>query len=93
MALEWFELDLLGNIAPDQCPLWMDNWCKFLMELSGWFGPHHPIGDAKHQFDNLCMKETHRIIRYLLEFNHLGSQLRGYGEAALHHKFYTGLPN
>ena len=93
MALEWFEPDLLSNIAPDQRPLWMDNWREFLAELSGQFSPHDPVGDAKHQLDNLCMKETHRIIRYLVEFNCLGSQLRGYGEAALHHKFYTGLPD
>ena len=93
MALEWFEPDLLGNIAPDQCPLWMDNWRKFLAELSGQFGPHDPVGDAEHQLDNLRMKETHRIVRYLVEFNRLGSQLRGYGEAALRHKFYTSLPD
>ena len=93
MALEWFEPDLLSNIAPDQRPLWMDNWRKFLTKLPGQFGPHDPVGDAEHQLDNLCMKETHCIIHYLVEFNRLGSQLRGYGEAALHHKFYTGLPN
>ena len=93
MALEWFEPNLLGNIAPDQCPLWMDNWRKFLAELSGQFSPHDPISDAKHQLDNLCMKETHCIVHYLIKFNCLGSQLRGYREAALHHKFYTGLPD
>ena len=93
MALEWFEPNLLGNIAPDQCPLWMDNWRKFLAELSGQFSPHDPISDAKHQLDNLCMKETHCIVRYLVKFNRLGSQLRGYREATLHHKFYTGLPD
>ena len=93
MALEWFEPDLLSNIAPDQRPLWMDNWREFLTELLGQFGPHDPIGDAEHQLDNLRMKETHRIVRYLVEFNCLGSQLRGYGEAALRHKFYTGLPD
>ena len=93
MALEWFKPDLLGNIAPDQHPLWMDNWREFLVELSGQFSPHDPVGNAKHQLDNLRMKETHRIVRYLIEFNCLGSQLRGYGEAALHHKFYTSLPD
>ena len=93
MALEWFEPDLLGNIAPDQRPLWMDNWREFRTELSGQFGPHDPVGDAEHQLDNLRMKETHRIVRYFVKFNRLGSQLRGYGEAALRHKFYTGLPD
>ena len=85
MALEWFKPDLLGNIAPDQCPLWMDNWREFLVELSGQFGPHDPVGNAEHQLDNLRMKETHCIICYLIKFNHLSSQLHGYGEAALHH--------
>ena len=93
MALEWFKPDLLGNNAPDQRPLWMDNWCEFLAELSCQFGPHDPVGDAEHQLNNLRVKETHRIVRYLVEFNRLGSQLRGYREAALRHKFYTGLPN
>ena len=93
MALEWFEPDLLGNIAPNQHPLWMDNWHEFLAELLGQFGPHNPVGNAEHQLNNLRMKETHCIIRYLVEFNRLGSQLRGYGEAALRHKFYTGLPD
>ena len=93
MALEWFEPDLLGNIAPDQRPLWMDNWREFLVELSGQFSPHDPIGDAEHQLDNLRMKETHHIVHYLVEFNRLSSQLHGYGEAALRHKFYTGLPD
>ena len=71
----------------------MDNWRGFLAELLGQFGPHDPVSDAEHQLDNLRMKETHRIVRYLVEFNCLGSQLRGYGEAALRHKFYTNLPD
>ena len=39
------------------------------------------------------MKDTQRIVRYIVEFNHLASQLKGYGDTALHHKFYTGLPD
>ena len=93
MALEWFEPDLLGTLDVYDHPLWMDNWREFVTELQLQFGPHDPIGDAEHQLDNLWMKDTQRIIRYIMEFNCLASQLKGYGDATLRHKFYTGLPD
>ena len=92
MALEWFKPDLLGTLDVYDRPLWMDNWREFITELQLQFGPHDPIGDAEHQLDNLRMKDTQRIVRYIVEFNCLTSQLKGYGDAALRHKFYTGLP-
>ena len=39
----------------------MDDWREFVTELQLQFGPHDPIGDAKHQLDNLRMKDTQRI--------------------------------
>ena len=93
MALKWFEPDLLGTLDAYDRPLWMDDWRKFVTELQLQFGPHDPIGDAEHQLDNLQMKDTQRIVCYIVEFNRLTSQLKGYGDAALHHKFYTGLPD
>ena len=71
----------------------MDDWREFVTELQLQFSPHDPIRDAKHQLDNLQMKDTQRIVRYIVEFNCLASQLKGYGDAALRHKFYTGLPD
>ena len=93
MALEWFEPDLLGTLDAYDRPLWMDNWREFITELQLQFGLHDPIRDAEHQLDNLQMKDMQRIVRYIVEFNRLVSQLKGYGNAALCHKFYTGLPD
>ncbi|KAG6327856.1 hypothetical protein ID866_11233 [Astraeus odoratus] len=39
------------------------------------------------------MKENQCINKYVVEFNWLASQVRGYGNGALHHQFYSGLPN
>ena len=33
------------------------------------FGPHDPIADAEHQLDHLRMKDTHRVNRYVVDFN------------------------
>ena len=93
MALEWFEPDLLGTLDAYNRPLWMDDWREFVTELQLQFGPHDPIGDAEHQLSNLQMKNMQQIVHYLMEFNRLVSQLKGYGNAALRHKFYTGLPD
>ena len=93
MALEWFEPNLLGTLNVYDRPLWMDNWREFVTELQLQFGPHDPIGDAEHQLDNLRMNDTQQIVHYIIEFNRLASQLKGYGDAALHHKFYTDLPD
>ncbi|KIN94151.1 hypothetical protein M404DRAFT_35335 [Pisolithus tinctorius Marx 270] len=42
MALAWFEPDLLNPKNYD-CPLWMDNYHKFLQELTTNFGLHDAI--------------------------------------------------
>ncbi|KIM50097.1 hypothetical protein SCLCIDRAFT_34661 [Scleroderma citrinum Foug A] len=85
--------DLLGMDDPDACPLWMTSWCEFIIELQTTFGPHDPVADAEHQLDHLCMKDTHHINRYVVDFNQIMSQVWGYGDGALHHHFYSGLPN
>ena len=93
MALEWFEPDLL--LAEDLAlqPLWQDNFKEFVLELQTNFGPHDPVGDAEHQLDHLSMKDRQWINKYVVEFNRIASQIRGYGEGALRHHFYNGLPN
>jgi len=93
MALEWFEPDLLNSANPRAHPLWMDNYAQFISELKSNFGPHDPIGDAEHQLDNLSMKEGQKINKYVVEFNRLAGQVRGYGDGALRHIFYSGLPD
>jgi len=93
MALEWFELDLLNSGNPRACPIWMDNYQQFVQELKSNFGPHDPVGDAEHQLDNLSMKDGQKINKYVVEFNHLAGQVRGYGDGTLRHIFYSGLPD
>ena len=87
MALEWFEPDLLNISNPNSCPIWMDSYHQFVSELKSNFGPHDPVGDVEHQLDNLSMKEEQKINKYVIEFNRLAGQVRGYGDGALHHIF------
>jgi len=93
MALEWFEPDLLGAGDPLNRLIWMTNWEEFVIKLQTTFGPHDPVADAEHQLDHLRMKENHRANRYMVDFNRIVSQIRGYGDGALCHHFYTGLPD
>ncbi|KAG6326521.1 hypothetical protein ID866_12568 [Astraeus odoratus] len=93
MALEWFELDLLSSSNPGSHPLWMDNWTEFVIELQSTFSPHNPVADAENQLDHLQMKENQRINKYVVKFNQIASQVRGYGDGALRHQFYSGLPD
>ncbi|KAG6328302.1 hypothetical protein ID866_10787 [Astraeus odoratus] len=56
IALTWFEPDLLDDI-PGTEPTWADDYSEFVIELTTNFGPHNPVGDAKHQLNNLSMKD------------------------------------
>ena len=56
--------------------LWMDSWQEFVLEL---------------QLNKVHMKDNQWINKYLVEFNRIASQLRGYSEAALCHHFYNSL--
>ena len=93
MALEWFEPDLLDTGDLANCLCWMDNWTAFVAELQSTFGPHNPVADAEHQLDHLQMKDGHHIMWYIVDFNRLALQVRGYCDGALQHYFYTGLPD
>ncbi|KAG6327957.1 hypothetical protein ID866_11132 [Astraeus odoratus] len=93
MALEWFEPDLLSSSNPGTYPLWMDDWTEFVIELQSTFSPHNPVADAENQLNHLQMKENQCINKYVVEFNQLASQVRGYGDGTLCHQFYSGLPD
>ena len=93
MALKWFKPDLLLMEDPSLCPLWMDNFKGFVLELQINFGPHGCIRDAKHQLDHLSIKDGQRTMKYVVEFNRIALQIWGYREGALWHHFYNGLPN
>ncbi|KAG6326485.1 hypothetical protein ID866_12604, partial [Astraeus odoratus] len=92
IALAWFEPDLL-NAIPGAEPTWADDYSEFVIELTTNFGPHDPVSNAEHQLDNLSMKDGNCINKYIVEFNRLTTQVCGYGEGALHHMFYNGLPD
>jgi len=93
MTLEWFELDLLNSGNPADCPCWMDSWVHFIAELQSTFGPHDPITNAEHQLEHLQMKDAHRVMWYIVDFNRLASQVQDYGDGALCCLFYSGLPD
>ncbi|KAG6330912.1 hypothetical protein ID866_8179 [Astraeus odoratus] len=90
ITLAWFKPDLLDN-TPGADPTWVNDYSKFVIKLTTNFGPHDPVGDAKHQCDNLSMKDGSCINKYIVEFNCLATQVHGYGEGALCHMFYNGL--
>ncbi|KAG6327773.1 hypothetical protein ID866_11316 [Astraeus odoratus] len=92
IALTWFEPNLLDAI-PGADPAWADDYSEFVIKLTTNFGPHDPVGDAEHQLDNLSMKDSSHINKYIIEFNYLATQVCGYREGALHHMFYNGLPD
>jgi hypothetical protein len=71
----------------------MDDYSEFRNELTHNFGPHDPVGEAEHQLASLSMKDGQRINKYIVEFNRHALQVRGYGEGALRHHFYQGLPD
>ncbi|KAG6328327.1 hypothetical protein ID866_10762 [Astraeus odoratus] len=56
IALAWFESNLLNAILGAE-PAWANDYSEFVIELTTNFGPHDPVGDAKHQLNNLSMKD------------------------------------
>ncbi|KAG6327833.1 hypothetical protein ID866_11256 [Astraeus odoratus] len=90
ITLTWFKPNLLSSI-PGAEPAWADDYLEFIIELTTNFGPHDPVGNAEHQLDNLLMKDSSCINKYIVKFNHLATQVHGYREGALHHMFYNGL--
>ncbi|KAG6326432.1 hypothetical protein ID866_12657, partial [Astraeus odoratus] len=64
IALAWFEPDLLNAILGAE-PAWADDYSEFIIELTTNFSPHDPVSDAKHQLDNLLMKDSNCINKYI----------------------------
>jgi len=84
---------LLNSSDPADRPCWMDSWVHFVAELQSTFGPHDPIADAEHQLEHLQMKDAHHVMRYIVDFNRLASQVQDYGDGVLCRLFYSGLPD
>lgn len=86
-ALEYFEPTILDS---DEIPGWMDNWSAFVRTLRTQFGPIDPTADAEDGIDNLKMNDSHRILKYNVEFNRLAIRT-GWDDSVLRHRYYTGL--
>ena len=68
-TLDWFEPTLAsGRYAP-----WLTDYSAFVSELRNNFGPHNLEGEAEAGLENLRMRNTQRITKYLVEFNRLAA--------------------
>ena len=76
----------------DDPPDWIPNYSKFTSELKHNFGPHDPKGDVENELKALWMKDNKRMVKYLVDFNHLAAQVT-WGDSALQHQLCKGLPN
>ena len=78
-ALEWFEPLLTAGESPP----WLDDYSDFVRELKNNFRPHDPKGEAEANLENLKMCDNQRIMKYLVNFNHLAARVQ-WGNTALH---------
>ena len=80
-------------IEPDLLnpPDWEDNYGEFISELKTYFKSPDIVGEAESKLENLSMKPNQRILKYLVEFNHLAT-ITGWDNCVLRHQFYRGLP-
>jgi hypothetical protein len=68
-------------------------WDAFEDTLRSMFGPYDDSRDAEQELASLSMHHNSRISEYLVKFNTISTRLpKGWGEGALRHAFYTGLP-
>src|SRR3984957_19576781 len=90
MALAYFETSLL---EPDVLnpPAWEDDYSEFVEELKLYFGSSDLIGESENKIENLTMKSSQRIAKYIVKFNRLAT-ITGWDGHALRHQFYRVLP-
>ena len=72
-------------------PQWLSSYVEFVLELRANFGPYDPVRDTESELKCLHMKDNQRITKYLVDFSHLAAICQ-WGEPALCHQFYHGLP-
>src|ERR1700723_48987 len=91
MALAYFETSLL---EPDVLnpPAWEDDYMEFVEELKLYFGSSDLIGESESKIENLTMKSSQPIAKYIVKFNRLAT-ITGWDGRALRHQFYRGLPS
>ena len=87
-TLDWFEpLLTSGESLP-----WLNDYSDFIGELKNNFGPHDPEGEAEANLENLKMHDNQRIVKYLVDFNHLATHVQ-WGNTTLRQQMYHGLPS
>ena len=87
VALESFEPAILDSEVYYE---WLEDWSAFVDELRTEFGPIDPVNEAAENIDNLRMKDSHKILKYNVEFTRL-AKLTRWDESTLRHRYYTGL--
>ena len=87
MALNYFEpfLD-----TPDDEPAWLKDYELFVKELLINFGPYDALVDAKVELNALIMKDSHKVMRFFINFFWL-STLCDYNDRVLLRKVYSTL--
>ena len=64
-ALDWFKPTLTsGHYAP-----WLTAYFAFIAKLQNNFVPHDPEGEVEVGLENLQLRDTQWITKYLVEFN------------------------
>jgi hypothetical protein len=91
MALDYFNADILGE-NDGTVPYWDGNFPLFIEELELQFGPYDSVADAEAGIENLRMKDSERITKYIVRFNQYATML-SWGDSALRYAFYKGLAN
>ena len=71
-ALDWFKPSLTSSESPP----WLNDYSNFVRELKNNFGPHDPEGEAEADLENLKMHDNQRIVKYLVNFNHLAAHVQ-----------------
>ena len=89
IAQNWFEPGF-ANLSESE-PDWLNDYDLFVQELRTNFGPYDATGEAETGITKLRMKDSARIATYIVEFNAYAALLE-WGDAALRHRFYEGLP-
>ena len=88
-ALDYFELSLMDLHTN---PAWSDGYDKLISELQTNFGPFDIEADAENELEWLKMRDNQKVAKYIISFQQLSSKVN-WGDAALHHQFYNGLPS
>jgi hypothetical protein len=70
----------------------LDDWEEFVKELEVNFGPYDETREAENELATLKMLTGQCISKYIICFNSLASRC-DWGDSALRHRFYEGLPN